>query len=284
MAGLLDDWRKSQYLQMAEEKLQGLLNIPTEAQRFITNPQAFMGLLGRNELPRETGFAAGATGLPPKNVEPGGVLNPKAEPYTKGYEQGEPFSYAAMALPMVKPTAKALAPKAGEMAEDYLRSIGGILDVAPSGRAKSGGQIAESNGFFYKGGQFLPTTEAEPGKWKINNKWVKSGDVLIEPGKVSTQPTPFSKSIYSGIKEYIEKDQSGKYKIKEGLRTLGKPDESGIREYEPVTGETTWTPSVNGITHKDPIDLKTLVDAYNNGQRWFDVNPDAITVIKKVVE
>lgn len=129
MAGLLDDWRKSQYLQMAEEKLQGLLNIPTEAQRFITNPQAFMGLLGRNELPRETGFAAGATGLPPKNVEPGGVLNPKAEPYTKGYEQGEPLSYAAMALPMAAPVGKALAPKAYNMLEDYMVRTGGIIPL-----------------------------------------------------------------------------------------------------------------------------------------------------------
>ena len=129
MAGLLDDWRKSQYLQMAEEKLQGLLNIPTEAQRFITNPQAFMSLLGKNELPRETGFAAGATGLPPKNVEPGGVLNPKAEPYTKGYEQGEPFSYAAMALPMAAPVGKAIAPKAYDMLENYMVRTGGMIPL-----------------------------------------------------------------------------------------------------------------------------------------------------------
>jgi hypothetical protein len=100
--GLLDELRKSQYLQMAEEKLQGLLNIPTEAQRFLTNPQAFMGLLGKNELLRETGFAAGATGLPPKNVAPGGLLNPPNLAYQTGYEQGEPFSYAAMAAPFTK--------------------------------------------------------------------------------------------------------------------------------------------------------------------------------------
>jgi hypothetical protein len=149
---------------------------------------------------------------------------------------------------------------------------------ASTGQAKAGGEIAKSNGFFYKGGQFLPTTNAEPGKWKINNKWVKSSDVLIEPGKIATQPTPFSKSIYSGIKEYVEKDKSGNYKIKEGLKALGKPNEEGMREYEPVTGNTTWTPAVNGITHEEPIDLKTLVNAYNNGQRWFDVKPQAKTI------
>lgn len=137
MAGLLDEIKKSQYLQMAEQKLQGLLNIPTEAQRFLTNPQAFMSLLGRNELPQATGFAAGATGLPAQNIAPGGVLNPPNLAYQQGYEQGEPFGYAAMALPMVKPTAKALAPKAGEMAEGYLRSIGGIADIVPVETARS---------------------------------------------------------------------------------------------------------------------------------------------------
>jgi hypothetical protein len=135
--GLLDELRKSQYLQMADEKLQGLLNIPTEAQRFLTNPQAFMGLLGKNELPRETGFAAGATGLPPKNVAPGGLLNPPNLAYQTGYEQGEPFSYAAMAAPMAVPAAKALAPKAGQMTENYLRSIGGIADIVPVDTARS---------------------------------------------------------------------------------------------------------------------------------------------------
>ena len=54
-----------------------------------------------------------------------------------------------------------------------------------------------------------------------------------------------------------------------------------MRYYEDVTGNTTWTPTVNNVAHKEPIDLKTLVDAFNNGQRWFDVNPDAITKTTK---
>lgn len=129
MAGLLDDWRKSQYLQMAEEKLQGLLNIPTEAQRFLYNPQAFMGLLGKNQLPNETGFAEGAMGMDRKYGS------------EKGYAQGEPLALplalASMGAPMAAPAAKALAPKAGQMAENYLRSIGGIADIVPVDVAKS---------------------------------------------------------------------------------------------------------------------------------------------------
>lgn len=102
MAGLLDEIKKSQYLQMAEQKLQGLLNIPTEAQRFLTNPQAFMSLLGRNDLPKETGFAAGATGLPEQNIAPGGVLNPPNLAYQQGYEQGVPVGMLASIAPFTK--------------------------------------------------------------------------------------------------------------------------------------------------------------------------------------
>jgi hypothetical protein len=99
-----------------------LINLPSEAQRFITNPQAFtQTLTGRNFLPRETGFAAGATGLPAQEMS---VLDPNQAPYMQGYSQGEPIGYAGMAAPFAAPaavaTAKALAPKAGMMAENYM--------------------------------------------------------------------------------------------------------------------------------------------------------------------
>jgi hypothetical protein len=99
-----------------------LINLPSEAQRFITNPQAFTQLLtGKNPLPRETGFAAGATGLPAQEMS---VLDPNQAPYMQGYSQGEPIGYAGIAAPFAAPaavaTAKALAPKAGMMAENYM--------------------------------------------------------------------------------------------------------------------------------------------------------------------
>jgi hypothetical protein len=82
------------------EKVDKLINLPTEAQRFITNPQAFSELLGVNKLPRETGFAAGAVGVPPKNVAEGGVLNPPNLAYLEGYDLGEPIGIAASLLPI----------------------------------------------------------------------------------------------------------------------------------------------------------------------------------------
>jgi hypothetical protein len=111
-----------------------LINLPSEAQRFITNPQAFTQLLtGKNPLPRETGFAAGATGLPADQIS---VLDPNQMEYMKGYEQGEPFGIAAMALPLVVPTAKALAPKAGQMAENYMVNQGFMPSIVPPNQAK----------------------------------------------------------------------------------------------------------------------------------------------------
>jgi hypothetical protein len=106
-----------------------LINLPSEAQRFITNPQAFTQLVtGKNPLPRETGFAAGATGLTPTDTS---VLDPNQMEYMKGYEQGEPFAIAAMAAPLAVPAAKVLAPKAGQMAENYMVRQGFMPSIVP---------------------------------------------------------------------------------------------------------------------------------------------------------
>ena len=115
---------------MAEDKLQGLLNLPQQAQRFLTSPTAFLGLLGQNPLPRESGFAAGATGLLPTEMS---VLDPNQAPYMQGYGQGEPVGYAGMALPLAAPaavaTGRALAPKAGLLAENYMQRMGGLMPL-----------------------------------------------------------------------------------------------------------------------------------------------------------
>jgi len=148
------------------------------------------------------------------------------------------------------------------------------------GRAAKGGQTAESNGYFYKGGRFLPTTTAEPGKWKIGKKWVKSGRELIEPGVIAHAPTPFSRSIYGPIGHYVEHPNNDfkKVKLKEGMKVLGKTGEDGLQRYEPVTHETTWTPRVHDYEHHTPVTIGELIEAYNKGHRWFDVKPNAETI------
>jgi hypothetical protein len=85
---------------LLRQKADYLINLPSEAQRFITNPQAFTELFGVNKLPRETGFAAGAVGVAPKTPYEGGVLNPLNLMYSEGYESGEPIGIAASLLPI----------------------------------------------------------------------------------------------------------------------------------------------------------------------------------------
>ena len=121
---------------LAEMLRQGadkLISLPSEAQRFVTNPQAFTQLLtGKNPLPRETGFAAGATGLPAQEMS---VLDPNQAPYMQGYAQGEPIGYAGMAAPFAVPaavaTGKALAPKLGQVTENYMAKQGFMPSIVP---------------------------------------------------------------------------------------------------------------------------------------------------------
>jgi len=104
-----------------------VVNLPTEAQRFIYNPQAFTQMFGVNQLPNETGFAEGA------------MVGNRKYGSQKGYEQGEPLALpiavASMGAPLAAPAAKALAPKAASMAEDHLSKIGGIQYIAPQNKA-----------------------------------------------------------------------------------------------------------------------------------------------------
>lgn len=117
MASLLD---------LAQARLQGLLDIPTRAARAIVNPTAFSGLLGAPTLPQMQGTAEAAYGLPARqNMS---VLDPKQAAYLQGYQQGEPLAYLGAATPFAAPAAvagaKAVAPKAGMALENYMASQG----------------------------------------------------------------------------------------------------------------------------------------------------------------
>ena len=100
-----------------------IVNLPTEAQRFMYNPQAFTQMFGRNQLPNETGFAEGA------------MVGDRKYGSEKGFQQGEPLALpiavASMGAPFAAPAARALAPKAAEMAQDYLTKMGGISNIVP---------------------------------------------------------------------------------------------------------------------------------------------------------
>jgi hypothetical protein len=117
MASLLD---------MAQARLQGLLDIPARAGRALVDPTVFSGLLGAPTLPKERGITQAAYGLPPEpNMS---VLNPEQAAYMQGYAQGEPLSYLGLLAPFTAPAAvagaKAVAPQAGMALENYMARQG----------------------------------------------------------------------------------------------------------------------------------------------------------------
>jgi hypothetical protein len=91
------------------------------------NPQAFTQMFGVNNLPNETGFAEGA------------MVGDRKYGSQQGYKQGEnvalPLAVASMAVPFAGPAARSLAPKAVDMAQDYLSKIGGISYIVPPNKS-----------------------------------------------------------------------------------------------------------------------------------------------------
>jgi hypothetical protein len=130
MASLLD---------MAQARLQGLLDLPARAGRALVDPTVFSGLLGAPTLPKERGIAQAAYGLPPEpNMS---VLNPEQAAYMQGYAQGEPLSYLGLLAPFTAPAAvagaKAVAPQAGMALENYMARQGLVQNIVPVDVAKS---------------------------------------------------------------------------------------------------------------------------------------------------
>jgi hypothetical protein len=130
MASLLD---------MAQARLQGLLDLPARAGRALVDPTVFSGLLGAPTLPKERGIAQAAYGLPPEpNMS---VLNPEQAAYMQGYAQGEPLSYLGLLAPFTAPAAvagaKAVAPQAGMALENYMARQGLMQNIVPVDVAKS---------------------------------------------------------------------------------------------------------------------------------------------------
>lgn len=156
---------------------------------------------------------------------------------------------------------------------DHPRDQGGKF-TDKGARAVAGGQVAQANGYFYKGGQFLPSTDAEPGKWKVGKKWLTTGKALIGPREYGVQPTPFSRSIFEMIRGITVWDKPNELKFRDGMK-----DYQGNL----MTENDTFRPGIKGVLGKEEISYKAMIDAYNGGQRWFDVNPDATTVTTKKV-
>lgn len=138
-----------------------IVNLPSEAQRFMVSPQSFVAPFLGDKMPEQTGFASGFTGLNAQPPTEAGVLDPRNRAYTEGYDLGQGASLVAapVAVGTSLPALLRQLPKKAAQETIVLDKIGQALENRrlsdyPSLVAEYG-QLAES-----KGGKVLNTDVA----------------------------------------------------------------------------------------------------------------------------
>lgn len=138
--------------------------------------------------------------------------------------------------------------------------------VEGKARAQAGGETG-MNGYIYKGGQFLPNTEAPPGTWRVKRKGkainIPNGRELVSPGDLQPRPTPFSKSVYQGLQEFTDIGPDGKLRLKDGINWeyWGDPGDKSPMMFKQLA------------VSKDGYSILDRIDLYNKGVRWIDLEP-----------
>lgn len=125
---------------------------------------------------------------------------------------------------------------------------------APTGRAKPGGEVG-INGFFYKGGTFLPSTQLPPQGSQGRSAGVRTH--LIEPGVRAEAPEGYG-AIFGRYQEFIQVGADGVASVYE------RPDEA-IAAY------------VNSDVAEGRAFLRAAVEAYNGGMRWYKAGDIEVT-------
>jgi hypothetical protein len=294
MASLLD---------LAQARLQGLLDIPTRVGRAVVNPTLFSGLLGAPTLPKETGMAQAAYGLPAQpNMS---VLDPEQRAYLEGYAQGEPYSYLGMAAPFAAPAvtagAKAVAPKAGMALENYMASQGllqpltayhgtphtirGQFDISKVGTGE-GNQTFGYGMYFAENPAVAKTYQAALSntKYKVGERELKGNEAWAAQFLHDFQGDALPKRIDADTAiqkaNEILKDTETKKEIIENIKKL---DKSGVNvengnlykvdipdEYIPNMLD--WDKPINKQSELVQNTAKELLPKIKQVSPWLDIN------------
>ena len=294
MASLLD---------LAQARLQGLLDIPTRVGRAVVNPALFSGLLGAPTLPKETGMAQAAYGLPAQpNMS---VLDPEQRAYLEGYAQGEPYSYLGMAAPFAAPAvtagAKAVAPKAGMALENYMASQGllqpltayhgtphtirGQFDISKVGTGE-GNQTFGYGMYFAENPAVAKTYQAALSntKYKVGERELKGNEAWAAQFLHDFQGDALPKRIDADTAiqkaNEILKDTETKKEIIENIKKL---DKSGVNvengnlykvdipdEYIPNMLD--WDKPINKQSELVQNTAKELLPKIKQVSPWLDIN------------
>jgi hypothetical protein len=294
MASLLD---------LAQARLQGLLDIPTRVGRAMVNPTLFSGLLGAPTLPKETGMAQAAYGLPAQpNMS---VLDPEQRAYLEGYAQGEPYSYLGMATPFAAPAvaagAKAVAPKAGMALENYMaqqgllqpltayhgtpHTIRGQFDISKVGTGE-GNQTFGYGMYFAENPAVAKTYQAALSntKYKVGERELKGNEAWAAQFLHDFQGDALPKRIDADTAiqkaNEILKDTETKKEIIENIKKL---DKSGVNvengnlykvdipdEYIPNMLD--WDKPINKQSELVQNTAKELLPKIKQVSPWLDIN------------
>jgi len=145
----------------------------------------------------------------------------------------------------IEPTMQALAPKAGQMAEDYLRSIGGIADIAPQGKkSMTAMQLAQKNAA-------LPISEGGLG--------LPANNTAMDRAKALGYDTP----VYHGTNQDIE-----------AFNVEGKGKTAGAGAFlttNPITAETYVSASGGGNILPLLLRKDNFLTANARGRNWADI-------------
>jgi hypothetical protein len=224
-----------------------------EGAAFVGYPQ-----INRNrKVGSGTGFLDAAFGAP-SDPNRSSVLNPSNASYLEGYEKGEPYGIAGMALPFAgmaaKPLAKTLAPKAASMAEDYLTKIGGIAHAVPNAKMSPGMSFGET---FSKSNLTEPIEKLKYDRYKMSQVYP---DVI---------PPVLAKDPKTG-KEFLQKANSPEaLEVQKARKAAQKEIDKG--NYEPHF-------DVNQRYYADPTNYPTA------GYTQTDIVPKKAETIAKYTE
>jgi hypothetical protein len=145
----------------------------------------------------------------------------------------------------IEPTMQALAPKAAQMAEDYLRSIGGIADIAPQGKkSMTAMQLAQKNAA-------LPISEGGLG--------LPANNTAMDRAKALGYDTP----VYHGTNQDIE-----------AFNVEGKGKTAGAGAFlttNPITAETYVSASGGGNILPLLLKKDNFLTANARGRNWADI-------------
>ena len=181
----------------------------------------------REQFPTFYGALGGLLGMEPDSME-GSILDPNTAAVRQGAGYGYPAGLALQALPMVAPAAsgakvvgKFVAPKAGQLAENYMQRMGMMPSIVPLDIARKIDMPAN----LPKSKEFITAVQNEP------SARITDEGLLMRLRRMQSPEQSGSESVRTGV-FYLPESQASNLKHYKG--------KSGYGGAESIDGETLY--------------------------------------------